>query len=347
MISKYSFSKPIKFETIKKASLFLLKLGFSFLILYIVLQQISIAEYKNAFSLISPTTVFFVVFIVILQIFILAYRWCYLTFLTSKLTLPLYDAVIGMLISFFFSQGLPASIGGDAFRICWLFRRGVDTSSAIKIIFFDRVYGLIALTIFCIGSVFILFQILGLSKEIISFAIATTIMAIVLGFIIMPIRLGITQYIVKTTTHFPSFVVRMVAWGKQTRESLSQQGFSQSFTLIATSLLTHFMVIVQAYMIGHILDPEKITFLICVLAVPPALFVSYLPFSIAGWGVREASLVIAFGFFGITSATAIIISLAIGMAVLLTSLLGWIFWVVCEDRKHKHLATLTHSEGTL
>ena len=59
-----------------------------------------------------------------------------------------------------------------------------------------------------------------------------------------------------------------------------------------------------------------------------------MPFSIAGWGVREASMVMAFGLFGVNAATAIIISLMIGMTVLAISLLGGMFWMVGNNKRY-------------
>ena len=312
-----------------KALFFLLKLGITVTVLYFALRNVSLNEYKQAYSLLTPKVFLFLVSTVLLQVLILAYRWCYLMVLTTKAKVALSDAVVGILISFFFSQGLPASIGADAFRVWWIMKRGVTSNSAMKIVFFDRIYGLIALTIACICSVlyFIMLK-RETSTQVLSLGVVIILAGAVLFLLVMPYRLGISQFLVKATARLPSWLSGIVQWGAQVRDSLSRHNGPQSLILVGSSLLTHCMVILQAYATGHILCPEKLNLLVCILAVPPALFISYMPFSIAGWGVREASMVMAFGLFGINAATAVIISLTIGMAVLATSLLGGGLWIM-------------------
>lgn len=319
-----------------KFLLFLVKLGITVIVLYFALRNVSLNEYKHAFSLLTPKVFLFLVSTVILQVFILAFRWCYLLILTAKAKMALTEAAVGILISFFFSQGLPASIGGDAFRVWWTKKRGVDSSSAIKIVFFDRIYGLLALTIACMSSILYFFLLKReASAQILSLAVAIILAGVFLWLLVMPVRLGISRFLMNATAHSTSWLRGLVQWGVQARDSLSSRKISESSLLIGSSLLTHCMVILQAYVIGSLLCPEQISILICILAVPPALFVSYMPFSIAGWGVREASMVMAFGLFGINAATAVIISLTIGMAVLATSLIVGIFWIMGYRKSHQ------------
>ncbi len=324
-----------------KALLFFVKLAITVTVLYFALRQVSVAEYQQAFSLLKPKVFLFLLFTVMLQVLILAYRWSYLMILAAKVKVPFTDAAVGILISFFFSQGLPASIGGDAFRVWWIVKRGVVSNSAMKVIFFDRIYGLIGLTIACIGSLwhcFILKQ--EPNTPMISLALPIVFAGTVLWLLVMRTRLGITQFLVKSTSHFPSWSTGLLRWVAQARDSLSRHNGMQSFLLVGSSLLNHGLVVIQAYTIGHILCPEKLTILTCILAVPPALFVSYMPFSIAGWGVREASLTMAFGLFGIQAATSVIISLTIGMSVLAIALLGGICWILGYRKNHEILTSL-------
>lgn len=70
----------------------------------------------------------------------------------------------------------------------------------------------------------------------------------------------------------------------------------------------------------------EISFFSCLAVIPPALLISYVPISIAGWGVREASFVFAFSLVGVSVEAALLISLGIGIVVLLISLLGGVLW---------------------
>ena len=329
-----------------KTLLFFVKLAITVTVLYFALRQVSFADYQHAFSLLKPKVFLFLLFTVMLQVLILAYRWCYLMTLTAKVKVPFSDAAVGILISFFFSQGLPASIGGDAFRVWWIVKRGVSSNSAMKVIFFDRIYGLIGLTIACLGSLWYFFITKQESNiQVMSLALAIVLVGAILWLLVKPSRLGITQFLVKSTARFPSRLTGVVHWAAQARESLCRHNGTQSFVLVGSSLLNHGLVILQAYAIGHILCPEKITLLICILAVPPALFVSYMPFSIAGWGVREASMTMAFGLFGIQAATAVIISLTIGMTVLAIALFGGVFWIFGYRKKQDQILTSLNKES--
>lgn len=322
-------------EKTKNSLLFWAKLGITGVILYFVLRQVPVADYKHAFSLLTPQTLAFLVSTVILQVFILAYRWSYLTFLTTNSKLPIIEAFVGTLMSFFFSQGLPASIGGDAFRVWWVSKRGISTNSAMKVVFFDRIYGLIALTLACAGSVLLYFTFVGKNSTQVSSLIGVILLAsAILGLFVVPFKMGLSKYFVNAARYLPSWITSVVHWLLQSRDSLRQHNMVQSSILVGTSLLTHCIVILQAYIIGRILSPDTINFVICLLAVPPALFISYMPFSIAGWGVRETSMVMAFGLFGVKASAAIIISLTIGMAVLVTSLIGGVFWITEWRSKH-------------
>lgn len=325
-----------------KRLLFILKIMVTLAVLYFALRNVTIDEYKNAISVLRPQVFLFLIFTVVLQVVILAYRWFYLMFHTAKVKMSHSDSIVGTLMSFFFSQGLPASLGADAFRVWWSVKRGVSSRSAIQIVFFDRIYGLIALTIACFGSVLYFFMLKKkFTSQVISLGLVIGIVSIILFLCVMPFRLGFSQYMVKISQRFPLWISKIIAWGGQVRATLSQHNGSQSFVLIGSSFLTHCMVILQAYAVGHLLCPEKISLLICILAVPPALMISYMPFSIAGWGVREASMVMSFGLFGISAATAVIISITIGLVVLVTSLLGGAFWIIGYRKRHEQDIKLT------
>ncbi len=329
-----------------KVLLFFVKLAITVTVLYFALRRVSIADYQHAFSSLKPQIFLFLVFTVLLQVSILAYRWRYLMDLAAKVKVPFADAAVGILISFFFSQGLPASIGGDAFRVWWIVKRGVSSNSAMKVIFFDRIYGLIGLTIACLGSLWYFF----LPKQepniqMFSLAVAIVLVGAFLWLLVMPARLGITQFLVKSIARFPSWSTDLVHWAAQARDSLSRHNGAQSFLLVGSSLLNHGLVVIQAYAVGYILCPEKLSILTCFLAVPPALLVSYMPFSIAGWGIREASMTMAFGLFGIQATTAVIISLTIGIAVFAIALLGGVFWILGYRKNHNQILTSLKNES--
>ena len=82
----------------------------------------------------------------------------------------------------------------------------------------------------------------------------------------------------------------------------------------ALSLLIHVMAVVIAWCaVRAIAAPAAFEQLF--LLVPPIMLITMLPISIAGWGVREATMMVAFGYAGLYSTIA---------DVKATQTIGWI-----------------------
>jgi hypothetical protein len=69
----------------------------------------------------------------------------------------------------------------------------------------------------------------------------------------------------------------------------------------------------------------------CGLVVPAILEIAMLPISLAGWGVREAAAVMAFGAIGLPADQALAASIAFGLIIASVSMLGAVLWLV--DRR--------------
>lgn len=64
------------------------------------------------------------------------------------------------------------------------------------------------------------------------------------------------------------------------------------------------------------------------LLIPPVFMIATIPLSIAGWGVRESSMIIAFGYAGLAESDGLIISVLFGAAILTMGVLGGLTWIV-------------------
>jgi uncharacterized membrane protein YbhN (UPF0104 family) len=63
-----------------------------------------------------------------------------------------------------------------------------------------------------------------------------------------------------------------------------------------------------------------------VAIVPVSLLLSAIPISLAGWGIREASMVVGFSAFGMPPEDATLLSVWLGLSILLSSIPGGILW---------------------
>jgi len=314
------------FSILQKNYIWFAKLLITFSILFFVISSIPVQNYKDAFSQISLRLIISICFLVVIQIFFLALRWRLLVNIEGKEML-LSNAMLGTVLSFFFSQGLPASLGSDAFRIWWHKKNAISTNAAVKIIFFDRLYGFLSLLILTLISSFMLIHFLGKSIRIIMLLLVIVTLASMFGGFILSSKIKIPLFFKSRFRILPSWLQNILRWVVSIRTSLIQQEVRLTSSLIMISLLTHLIVVLQSFIVGYSLGLDSITLSKCLAVVPPAIFVGYLPFSIAGWGVREASMVVTFGLLGIGATTAVLISLTIGMSVLLVSLLGGLLWL--------------------
>ena len=63
-----------------------------------------------------------------------------------------------------------------------------------------------------------------------------------------------------------------------------------------------------------------------VLLFPTVLFLSMLPISVAGWGVREGAMIAALALVGITPSASLALSICFGLCLIAVSLPGGILW---------------------
>ena len=66
----------------------------------------------------------------------------------------------------------------------------------------------------------------------------------------------------------------------------------------------------------------------------PVILVASLPISIAGWGVRETAMVLAFSYAGLAESDGLIVSILYGAATLAVGVIGGIVWAASGYKWH-------------
>ena len=213
----------------------------------------------------------------------------------------------------FFNQGLPTSVGGDAVRVLDVAGRGFRKRDALYGVAIDRITGL--------GALLLLTLVAHLVKpELLPAEVYRPILwllaAGVLGFASL------------------SFLGRWSWLGRQPRlaflktasDRLLQAVSRRRFVLLASSLLVPFLAMLAFYGAGQALG-LRYDLLTYLAIVPPALALSVIPISIAGWGVREGALVGLFSLIGADNAVVLMMSLAYGMMLILVSMPGLVVFL--------------------
>jgi glycosyltransferase 2 family protein len=102
------------------------------------------------------------------------------------------------------------------------------------------------------------------------------------------------------------------------------------FTLIG--LGTNMTVIISAFLLGRELNPLMDLYS-CFAILPLVCLLTFIPISIAGWGVREALMMSAFALIDVPATDALAVSIKLGLANLALGLIGGIVWIVLPAKE--------------
>jgi uncharacterized membrane protein YbhN (UPF0104 family) len=93
-----------------------------------------------------------------------------------------------------------------------------------------------------------------------------------------------------------------------------------------SAFVVHFLTVVAAWGLAHAVH-TSIDLVQILFVVLPVVLLSTIPVSIAGWGVRESAMVMAFGYAGLAESDGLIVSLLYGAANLGIGAIGGLVWV--------------------
>jgi len=309
---------------------FAIKLVLTLGMVAVILWQVDPSTILNRFIMLSPVTMLTCLLMAVVQILMLSYRWMLVTHVT-QLRIPFSELLRCTFASQFFSQGLPASVGGDALRIWWVSRIGAPVLLATQNVLLDRLSGLFALLMVNLVSLPVVFALIGGSSLIVSImvTVAMAFAAILVSASRFGRRLTIVVFsIVQRVTGREDWGRGPMHWllGLQRAAGklfLFRQGSVVMFWGLLIHLATIGLCVVIANGAGIPLTP-----LGALAVVPGVLLLSYLPISVGGWGVREGGMALALGLVGVPPSDAVFVGLALGAVGLIAALLGALVWLV-------------------
>lgn len=269
--------------------------------------------------------------VIILQALICVIRW--------RAVMVAIDAVLSFMkitqiffIGAFFNQALPSSVGGDAVRMYKAYKSGLPLSGAVNGVMLERLVTVVGLIILVVFATPFFVEKVG-PEEAAWIVPAVTMIGIggVVGLVLMmfldrlPSRIshwrivrGLAMLAADTRRVFlrPAHTLKVLFWA-----------------VVGNANIT-FAVFLMAMSLG--LD---VTWLDCLILVPPVILVTTLPISIAGWGVREGAMVTAFALVGVPAEGALVLSLMFGLWGVVMGLPGGVIWMLTRDRKIETVET--------
>jgi len=68
------------------------------------------------------------------------------------------------------------------------------------------------------------------------------------------------------------------------------------------------------------------------MLIPPILLITMMPISIAGWGVREATMMVAFGYAGLAQTDGTVVSILFGAVFFIVGGVGGLVWIFSAEK---------------
>jgi len=301
----------------------LLKASVSALLLYLTLRVVHLESVWARLAGTKASWLAAAAVLGIAQQILVAVRWRWIASAgTARLA---YSAAMRFsLIGNFFSQVLPSTVGGDVARIFLLARCGGGWAHATYSVLIDRIVGVTVLAAIVIAC-------LPWSMSIIHDPVARGLLLLI-GFGVIAgatVFVGIAFLPPQLATRIG--IVRHLASAGRMTLTLCHRATS-SLMLIATSLTIHFITVAILWSCAQSVA-APVSFPEVLFLLPPVLLIATVPISIAGWGVRESSMVVAFGYAGLAQSDGLTLSILYGLVSFAVGAIGGAVWIASGVRR--------------
>lgn len=220
------------------------------------------------------------------------------------------------MLGVFFNQTLPSTVGGDAARIWKAHAAGVGLRRATKSVLLDRVFGFFTLLVFVSAGIPWLWHWMDGGRS--RWALVAAVAAGILGFVGLIVVGGLKprrdEGLMHTVITFAQDARRLFLSPRTTAR------------IMALSAAVQAALVLVVYLLARGVNVE-LSVAEAFIVVPPALLAATMPISIAGWGVREVSMVGTFALVGVPAERAVVVSVLYGLLLIAWGLFGGLVWL--------------------
>jgi glycosyltransferase 2 family protein len=304
----------------RKFVLIVVKFAISGGLLYFATRQLDFSTLGARLNRIEPLWIFAAIVIALLQNGLVSIRWRWIIGICGA-ALPMIRSFRFNLVSAFFGQVLPATVGADAARIVLLARDGAGWWKATCSVLLDRFVGLLSLAIMATGGLYWSFQLIqNPVGRLVLLVTGLGIIAAATLFLAMAHLRWLQQW--RLTRRFSdlSALANKILFSNRA-----------SALIILSSLLGHGMTGALTWSLGQAVAAQ-LGFVDALLLILPVMLISTVPISIGGWGVRESALVLAFSYAGLPESDGLIISVLFGGVMLVVGIVGGFVWLASPEK---------------
>lgn len=292
-----------------------LKIAISLALIAIVVRAFGVRGIATHFAKVDAATLLLAVTVALSIAFMHTARWLAVIEADGH-RLGFRTALQLVLIGHFFNQVLPSSVGGDAVRAWCAYRAGLSLGAAAGTVIIDRAVTLFALLLLAAAGLPWLYEIVA--DPVARWALSTIIFAGLAGFGIFLALSGLPRLLARWRAARALLDLSALA-----RKVMSSPRYALPAILLSVLSFVGFAFIV--FCLARAMQLE-VTLRDCVLLVPPVILITVVPVSIAGWGVREGAMVVAFGFIHVPASAAFALSVLFGLTLAVASLPGSLLW---------------------
>ncbi|MET4261147.1 uncharacterized membrane protein YbhN (UPF0104 family) [Bradyrhizobium sp. S3.12.5] len=313
---------PVQAGEMRRILLSTTKILISAALLYLALRKVDLTELLARFTATSLFWIGMAIAVTFLQIFVGVLRWREVSAACGA-PLELGRAMRYNVIGSFFNQTLPSAIGGDAVRLWLVARTGAGWRAAAYSIFVDRAIGLVALAVLIVAS-------LPWSYTLIADPHGRSALLLVdfaalaggIGFLIFGALKWswLKAWWATHHIHACAVIADRVIFNR-----------TRGPVIAILSLLVHVLAVIIAWCVVQSIA-APVSFVQVFLLVPPVMLITLMPISIAGWGVREASMGLAFGFAGLAANEGVNVSLLFGAVSFIVGAFGGLVWILSAEK---------------
>jgi uncharacterized membrane protein YbhN (UPF0104 family) len=292
------------------------KFALSGALIWYVLKDVDLGEAWARASGISPELLILAAIMFFGNVVIGTLRW-QMVLRAIGASLPLSKTFTFFYSGVFFSIALPGAVGGDAVRM-WMARKaGLELGQAVNSVMLERVAQVLGLVLLvaCVQPI-----LLARIGDIPGSWVFPALSVAGLG------GTGVLMLLDRLPEQLRQWrVIRGLAQlASDTRKLFLRP--RRSIPTLMLAVLAHANLSLATWVMALGLDIQ-VSAIDCIALVPPVILIMTLPISIAGWGVRETAMVVAFGFVGVESHAALVLSILFGLVNMAVSLPGGLVWL--------------------
>ncbi len=312
---------------IKKSLSFAVKLSVSGILIYLVFSKVDLRLTLAQMQRVSAGAVGLVILLLFFQVLVAALRWKKIVIAasagasrlqTSKLYFYYY-------LGNFLNQGLPSTLGGDALRAWQLHHDGVSLKDSIFSVISDRLMALTAISLLILGTCLFWPQAVTQAQRNLVLLLAVG------GLLALPLTLLFC-------TALAALQQKLRRWQRWLKlaglKEYLRALFADRRNLLSVLLLSFVIQLLTSlmfYILLQSLDSSVSLGQVLVMSFPVVLL-AYLPISVAGWGIREVAMFIAFQHIGVNESTSVAVSILFGFLFVAVSLPAGLLWLL-QGRK--------------